>query len=160
VSTPANPDRPRSWKNPRRISGSPLLRQRGRGWGWGQTDKVPLFPRAGVIITATRRRTARELWDLLSPTSTAAAQEVCRSVAGSKAFVRSLAIERPPHRARWKNALRFTSLGPVIAFMYFFYLLVALAITIPVLVIAFCLDLPGAIKSLLRRYRRRRKSRP
>jgi hypothetical protein len=159
LPTPAHPERPRAWKKARRRkSDSPLLRQRGRGWGWGPIDKV-FFPRAERVIAATRLRTARELWDLVSPSSTQTAATLCLQVSGSRLFVRRLQIDRPPSRARWRKALQFNNLGAVIAFMYLFYLLVALGITVPVLLIAFCLDIPDATRSLIRRLRRQHRRR-
>lgn len=93
------------------------------------------------IIRASRQRIATELWDLVSPNAVELAAEVALSVSGSKFFTQRLAIDRPPRRSGWRKALLFHRLGVVIGVLYALYLLVALAITLPVLAVAFVLDL-------------------
>ncbi|HEX5322332.1 MAG TPA: hypothetical protein VFW40_01000 [Capsulimonadaceae bacterium] len=104
------------------------------------------FRRVGRIVAATRRRTARELWDLLSPTDLSLAAATSQKVSGSKVFTQRLAAERPPGRSAKTKALQFDRFGAIITFMYVFYLAVVLMITLPVLLVAFLLDGAGWIR--------------
>lgn len=114
---------------------------------------APTFHRAERIVRLSRQRIATELWDLFSPTSPEAAGAIALSVSGSRLFAHRLAVDRPPRSSGWRKALLFNRIGVAIAVLYALYLLVSLAITLPVLLVAFVLDLWD---NLLRRIARRR----
>ena len=116
---------------------------------------APAFRRVERIVVASRRRIATELWDLISPTSAEAAGEMALAVSGSKIFARRLSVDRPPRNTGWRKALLFSRMGVPIGFLYALYLLVALAITVPVLLIAFALDLWDRLLFVIRPLRRR-----